>query len=227
MSIPVGTIGTLAEGALHAQLKEWYRRQGDLIEHPVGGFVVDIVRGDLLIEIQTGGFTPLRRKVQAFPDDRRIRVVAPIAVENRIIRIGEGGEVLSSRRSPKRGRLEEVFGRLVALPELLGRFELEVLLIEQQELRTHQPGKAFRRRGWVVQGRSLVRVIESIVIPDAAAAAAVLPADLPAMFHTGDIAAAAAISRRTAQQMAYCLRRMGQIEPVGKSGNAVTYARTG
>jgi hypothetical protein len=28
-------IGTLNEGALHAQLKEWYRRPGDRVEQPV------------------------------------------------------------------------------------------------------------------------------------------------------------------------------------------------
>jgi len=59
-------IGTLNEGALHAQLKEWYRRPGDLLEQVAGGFVVDLVRGDLLVEIQTGGFAPLRRKPELF-----------------------------------------------------------------------------------------------------------------------------------------------------------------
>ena len=51
-------IGMLNEGALHAQLKEWYRRPGDLLEQTAASFVVDLVRGDLLVEIQTGGFAP-------------------------------------------------------------------------------------------------------------------------------------------------------------------------
>ena len=32
--------------------------------------------------------------------------------------------------------------------------------------------------------------------------------------------------RRLAQQMAYCLRKMGRIEAVGKEGNAILYARS-
>lgn len=219
------TIGTLAEGALHAQIKEWYRREGDLIEHPFGSHVIDIVRGDLLIEIQTGGFTPLRRKINAL-GEHPVRVVAPIAVGNLIVRLGEGGEVLSSRRSPKKGRIEDVFARLVAMPELLGRFELEVLLVEQQEIRVHQPGKAFRRKGWVVQGRSLVEVLDSVPIPDSASAVALLPAGVPDEFDTADIASIGRLPRRTAQQMAYCLRKMGEIVEVGKRGNAVLYSRT-
>jgi hypothetical protein len=57
-------IGTLNEGALHAQLKDWYRCPGDRIAQVVNGFVVDLVRGDLLVEIQTGSFAPLRRKLE-------------------------------------------------------------------------------------------------------------------------------------------------------------------
>src|SRR5207247_7872633 len=58
-------IGTLNEGALHAQLKEWYRRPGDLLEQIAGSFVVDLVRGDLLVEIQTGGFAPPAAQARA------------------------------------------------------------------------------------------------------------------------------------------------------------------
>ncbi len=52
----IAAIGTLNEGALHAQLKDWYRRRGDRVEQLVDGFVIDLVRGELLVEIQTGSF---------------------------------------------------------------------------------------------------------------------------------------------------------------------------
>ena len=68
-------IGTLNEGALHAQLKEWYREPGDVVEVEVGGYVIDLVRGDLLVEFQTGGFAPLRRKLAALADEHRVRLV--------------------------------------------------------------------------------------------------------------------------------------------------------
>ena len=50
----MNTIGTLNEKPLHAALKDWCARPGDQFEVFVDGFVVDIVRGNLLIEIQTG-----------------------------------------------------------------------------------------------------------------------------------------------------------------------------
>src|SRR5262245_41716920 len=56
-------IGVLNESPLHAALKQWYARPGDLLETAVDGFVVDIVRGDVLIEIQTGHFAAIRSKL--------------------------------------------------------------------------------------------------------------------------------------------------------------------
>ena len=56
-------IGTLNENPLHAALKAWYARPGDRIEVPVDGFIVDIVRDDLLVEIQTGNFSAVKEKL--------------------------------------------------------------------------------------------------------------------------------------------------------------------
>jgi hypothetical protein len=210
-------IGTLNEGALHAQLKDWYRQPDDRLEQRVGGYVIDLVRGDTLVEFQTGGFTPLRRKLQALTAEHPVRLVAPIAVTRRIVRMGDGGEILSMRRSPRRGRVEDVFARLVSFPALLcdPRFELEVLLTHQDELRVFGRARAYRRRGWTVAGRSLLGVEQTVLLGGAADAAALLPAGLPDAFDTAELAAAARMPRRLAQQMAYCLRAMGVIEPVG------------
>jgi hypothetical protein len=219
-------IGTLNEGALHAQLKEWYRRPGDLLEQNVDGYVIDLVRGDQLVEFQTGGFAPLRKKLAALAEEHRVRLVAPIAVSRRIVKLSPEGEILSSRRSPRKGCLHDVFDRLVSIPALVAHpnFELEVLLTHQDELRMFKPGRAYRRRGWVVQGRSLVSVEESAVIASVEDAARLLPA-LAETFDTAEIAAGSCIDRRLAQRMAYCLRAMGVIEPVGKRKGAVLYAR--
>ena len=222
-------IGTLNEGSLHRQLKEWYRRPGDELEVPVGGYVIDLVRGTTLVEVQTAGFAPLRRKLPRLLDDHDVRLVAPIPLTRRIVRLSPGGEILSARRSPKRGRIEDVFGRLVSIPELLAhpRFELELLLTHEEEHRRWEPGRGRRRRrGWSVVGRGLVSVEQSLVLSSPADAAALLPL-LPDVFDTADLAEAACCSRRLAQQTVYCLRALGTIEAEGKRGRAVLYRRGG
>ena len=222
-------IGTLNEGALHAQLKEWYRAPGDRLEQQVGGYVVDIVRGDLLVEIQTGGFAPLRAKLAALLDAHRVRLLAPVPLSRRIVRISDDGEVLSARRSPKHGRVEDVFERLVSIPSLLAheRFELEVVLTHEEEVRVFREGKAWRRRGWVVAGRSLVSVESSVRIDSPGDALALLPRGLPPRFDTAELAAAARCDRRLAQQMTYCLRHAGALASGEKRGRAALYRFAG
>ena len=224
----IPAIGTLNEGALHAQLKNWYQRPDDRIERVIDGFVVDLLRGDLLVEIQTGSFAPLRRKLELLTRQHRVRLVAPVPLVRRIIRLSDEGELLSARRAPRRGRAEDIFNRLVSIPSLLCRshFELELLLTQQDEFRVYRHGKAFRRHGWVVAGRRLVSVEQCIRITSPDDAARLLPPSLPELFDTAQLAEAAAIERRLAQQMTYCLRALDVLQTTGKRGNAIVHHRT-
>lgn len=223
----MANIGTLREGPLHAALKEWVAEPGDRFEVDVDGFVIDVVRGDHLIEVQTGGFSPLGPKLDALLDGHPMTIVTPLAHRTRITKVGDGGEVLAERWSPKReGRLD-VFGRLVSFPSLVGHPNLTVRAVGvvQREIRRHHEGKAWRRRGWVVEERQLEEVVDDTTIGSVHDALELLPGDLPDPFTTADLADAGAIPRRLAQQVAYCLREMGAITEVGRSGNAIIYRR--
>ena len=59
-------IGQLNESPLHFQLKQYYRLLKDLLEQKVDGKFIDIVRGKLLIEIQTGSFSKIKSKLYFF-----------------------------------------------------------------------------------------------------------------------------------------------------------------
>jgi hypothetical protein len=197
------------------------------VEVPVGGYVIDLVRDGELVEVQTGGFSPLRAKLAALLPAHDVRLVHPIAVERWIVRLGPGGEVLSRRRSPKRGMALDVCAGLVSFPELLDhpRFTLEVLLAGVEEVRVFDGGRGWRRHGWVVAERSLVEVCGNVVLASSGDLADLLPHDLPSPFTTADLAAGLRRPRRLAQQVASCLRRTGALDVVGKSGNAVLYGR--
>jgi hypothetical protein len=218
-------IGTLNENPLHADLKAWYARPDDRIEVPVEGYVIDIVRGELLIEIQTAGFSAIKRKMIELISGHRLRLVYPIAREKWIVKLAEEGKRPSRRKSPKRGRLEEVFYELVSFPGLLAEpnFALEVLLVQEEELRHHDPRRAWRRRGWVTDERRLLDVVGRHLFETPRDVARLLPPELPAPFDTADLAAGLGSSRALAQKMAYCLREMGLLVPVGKRGNAILY----
>ena len=225
----MNAIGTLNEKPLHAALKSWYARPGDKFEVAIDGYVVDIVRGRRLIEIQTGNFSSIKRKVAALSRDHPLRLVYPVAREKWIVRLGgPGGETaVARRRSPKRGAPEHVFAELVSLSKLIANpnFSLEVLLIREEEVRRHREGRRWRRRGWTTCERRLMDVVGRQVFKKRADWVAWIPADLAAPWTTADLAAAIGKPRWLAQKMVYCLREAGAIRIVGKRGNAVLYSR--
>jgi hypothetical protein len=222
-------IGTLNEKPLHAALKAWYVQPGDQFEVSVDGFVIDIVRGDLLVEIQTGNFSSIKRKMRTLVADHPVRLVYPIAREKWIVRLAKdgSGDVLGRRKSPKRGALEHLFGELVRLPRLLAspNFALEVLLTQEEEIRRYDGRRAWRRRGWVIQERRLLDVVDRRLFETPDDLAVFVPLDLAEPWTTADLAAAIGQPRWLARKVAYCLRKMGVVEAVGKQGNAILYAR--
>jgi hypothetical protein len=223
------TIGVLNEGPLHASLKAWYAQPGDQAEVWVDGFVVDLLRDTQVIEVQTAGFASIRDKVRAIVADHPLRLVYPLAREKWLVKVDEDGQSqLSRRKSPKRGRVEEVFAELVSFPELLAHphFALEVLLIQEEEVRRHEPGRAWRRQGWITHERRLLQVVDSHLFAEPADMAALVPSELAEPFTTADLAQAAGFGRRLAQKMAYCLRKMGALEVRGKAGRALLYVRS-
>lgn len=219
-------IGTLREKPLHASLKEWYRQEGDAVEVPIDGFVIDLVRDDLLIEIQTGGFSSMKRKITDLIEaGHRVRIVYPVPVDKWIVKVADDGEIQPRRLSPKHGAVTDVFAELVSFPSFVtdAALEVDVILVREEEYRRRTESRSWRRKGWSVMERRLVEVVASHRIGDAEDLAALLPASMPERFTTADLARALGCPRRLAQQMAYCLRHAGVTSIAGKEGNAVVY----
>jgi hypothetical protein len=219
----------MSEKPLHLAVKQWYAKPGDQLEVPVEGFVIDIVRGGLLIEVQTCSFSSIRRKLRILLERHPVRLVYPIAQEKWIVKLDDDGQSrVGRRKSPKRGGWEHIFEELVSFPKLLAEpgFSLDVLLTQQEEMRRHDARRAWRRRGWVIQERRLLGVVERRLLETPEDLVGFLPPELEEPFTTLDMAKSLARPRRLAQQMAYCLRKAGVLEPVGRRGNAIQYVRS-
>jgi hypothetical protein len=221
-------VGLLNEKPLHAALKAWYAEPGDRFEVPVDGYLIDIVRGDLLVEIQTRGLVALRSKLEKLLCTHPVRVVLPIAAEKWVVRLSnDGPEPIGRRKSPSRGSVADMFCELVSFPRLLAcpGFSLEVLLIQEEEVRRQGLGRNWRRRGWGTAERRLLSVVDRRMLETTADLADLIPPELPEPFTTAGLAQAVGRPLPTAQKMAYCLRHLGVIAPVGQEGRAVRYAR--
>ena len=225
-------IGELNEQPLHASLKAWYAGPDDRVEVSVDGgqrgYVIDLVKDDLLIEIQTGNFSSIQRKLNDLVKRHPVRLIYPIAAEKWLLKLPKDGwDEPRRRKSPKRGRVESVFSELVSFPRLLmdDNFSLEVVLIQEEELR-HYAGKKHRyKNGWVTVERRLLAVKEQRLFEKPSDMSALLPVEMPQEFTTLDLAEAIESPRWLAQKMAYCLREMGEIVRVGKRGRSYLYSR--
>jgi hypothetical protein len=221
-------IGTLQENSLHADLKRWYALPEDQLEVQRSGYVIDICRGDLLVEIQTRNFSAIRRKLERLCEQNPVRLVHPIAQERWIVKqpVLEQGKVVR-RKSPRRGTIEHIFIELVRLPHLIlnPNFSVDVLLTREEEIRVDDGLGSWRRQGWSIQDRRLLEVTGQTLLSSRADYQALLPASLPAVFTTRDLAAALGQPLNLAQKMAYCFRKIGLLRLLGKRGRSLLYEK--
>ena len=216
----------MPETSLHSSIKDWYTLPGDRLEVKVGNFIIDIVRDDLLIEIQTKNFSAIKRKLQSLVRDHSVRLVYPIPVKKWIVRVAESNrEVISRRKSPKKGRLVDLFDELLRMPLLITEpsFSMEVLMIEEEEIRCKDGRGSWRRKGVSIKDRKLLHVVERAKFSKIADFLRFLPHDLDLPFSNRSLAESAGLPVRQARRMTYCLRKMGAIKKVSKNRNELLF----
>lgn len=217
----------MGEMSLHAALKERLARPGDQFEVKLEGYFIDIVHGDLLIEIQTGNFTALKRKLGRLLENHPVCVVYPIARERWVRRVTADGQEVSRRKSPKKGRIEDLFLELIRLPHLVSHpnFTLKALLVQEEVIWRDDGQGSWRRKGWSVADRLLLDVLEYRDFKETADYLALLPDSLDYPFTNNDLRSKLGVRANLAQKMSYCLKKMELIEVVGKDGRSLLYDR--
>lgn len=231
-------IGVLAESSLHASLKAIYASPLDRVEVDVAGFVVDIVKNDgVLVEIQTGNFASIRRKLTHLLNSHTIILVLPVAAERWITRINRDGEVLSHRKSPKRGGIIDLFKELTAIPRLATHpnFVLEVVLMHEEQVWRDDGLGSWRRKHWSISDRALSGIVGKRQFSNTMTFLDLLPAGLSMPFTSSELAhnlkaetglkgpKPSAALRSLAGKMSYCLHEMNLLERVGKKGRSYLY----
>lgn len=213
---------------LHRTLQDHYAGPHGQTEVDVDGWRIDCVADGVIYEIQTTRLRVLRPKLEALLPRWPVVLVHPVVVEKQLVRLDvETGEVLSQRRSPKRGRLAQVFGELVGLTDLLAspNLAVEVVLCRAREVRDSRgrPHRWRRRVGPKMVERHLSEVLgteRAACGADLLAWAQVAPGE---RFTTADLAARLAVPIELARQVAYVLAGAGAAQRVGRQGRLVVY----
>lgn len=217
-------IGELNERSLHRALKARYAVPGSATEQAVDGFVADVLVGDRIVEIHTGVFWNLKKKLPRLLERFRVTLVHPIARDRYIVKLAGDDVPTTRRRSPRHDSVFFAFNALASIPALLEHpnLTLDIVMVVAEDIRVPARG---RRRGWITADRRLVKVLETIHVSGMADLFAPLDASLPARFTTRQLAVVMDSSRRLAQQAAFCFRHAGVTELCGKEGNALVYRR--
>ncbi|RDV14941.1 hypothetical protein DXT99_11675 [Pontibacter diazotrophicus] len=220
-------IGLRNERSLHAALKQWAALPEDKFEVPLDGYVIDMVRGDQLIEIQTRNFSAIRNKLTSLIAQHKVHLLHPVTAEKWVVQVDATGQKTTSRRkSPYKGKLTDLFEELVRIPELMthDNFSLEVLFINEEEVRCRDgKGSKHRKRVSVVD-RRLIAVVASHQFSNTKDFIAFIPKTLLQPFSNKDLAASLQLPLHRCRQITYCLRKMGAVTVVGKNRNELLFS---
>ena len=227
--IPTQSIGVLKEKPLHATLKWWLDDNPDHHEIPLPcGKVADIFDGTTVTEVQTGSFSPLRKKLEVLLPDYPVTVVHPVVRRKYLTWIHpDTGETTPARKSPRIGSFTDGGKQLIYLLPLLSHPNLTVrlVLIDAEEQRLAD--------GWGNEGKrgSHRAVLLPISVEDTldlrcpADYAALIPAGLPDRFTATQFGKAAKMQGRNLNGTLKVLLDRGVITRTEKQGNAWVYAR--
>jgi hypothetical protein len=225
------TIGTKNESSLHRTLKFRYAGEDGKTEETAGDFVADGKRADgEYIEVQTGSFGPLKKKVKELALKNKVRIIHPTAQKKTIevYKPGKKSVLLYCRKSPLKGTLWNLFDALLYAPELplLSRVSVEAVMVEITENRIKDGKGSWRRKGISIKDRELTSWRESVHFKKPKDYLRFIPFKKNEEFTTSSLSQRAGVDIETARKALYVLTKMKVVRRTGKKGNSWIYLRS-
>ena len=221
-------IGTLGEKTLHAVLKNYFDENENNHEIKIGSYVSDIKNDTGIIEIQTGSFNKLRKKLQMFLESENVTVVFPIAKIKWLLWINEEtGEVTKKRKSPRRGRVHDIFNELYKIKGLIKNPKLKIciVMLELHEYRYLNGWSEDKKKGSRRCDRIPIDILDEIYLNSIQDYEKFLPeltgCKIP--FTSKDYKAYTGLSMKSAQTALNILTFLGVIYRVTKYKNMILY----
>ena len=217
------------ETSLHRQLKEHYAGRAGTTEVKLGRYRIDVVRRGRLIEIQHGSLSAIRPKIRNLRNDHKITVVKPLVARKYLVkRAGKDKPISDRRLSPKKAQILEIFHDLVYFRDVFPHpnivLDIPMVSIEEWRYPGHGKRRRWRKNDFEVEDQKLVEIEKTHRFKNLRDLMKLIPRRrLKQPFHTMDLAKEMSIDRWFAQRIAYVLREMQAIKPVGKNGNAILY----
>lgn len=221
-------IGTLGEKRLHKILKRFLEENEENHEVKVGTYFADILSGNMITEIQTGSFRPLREKIAYYLENTPydITVVRPLPYVKTVCMVErESGELLSRKKSPRRTRPRDILRDWYYLAEFLSnpRFALRFLLLEEDEYRMTKK----KTRRWGKESELYERIPTALLDEELYEYQSdylkFLPEDMPAEFSAAEYGKRAKLHGYAIYSALKLLEAVGLVEKGEKKGRSYIY----
>ncbi|MBQ7599133.1 MAG: hypothetical protein IJU57_00475 [Clostridia bacterium] len=230
-------IGTLKEKTMHLALKRYFEADESFQEIETNGFVADIRKDGIIYEIETGGFSGLKPKLEAYLDEYTVWLVLPLSKKKNLQWLDPlTGELSKKRTSPLKANEYDILFELVRILPYVSHPNLHVLgiMMETDELRIAD--------GWSENGKKGSHRVELIpsdiyYVTEFSCDSdyeKYIPPSCNMKFTVKDFAEEAGsileprrskIDKRTASAVIKVLEARGLIVRTGKAGKAYTYSR--
>jgi hypothetical protein len=217
------------ETSLHRSLKDLYATHGSRTEAVVGNYRADVLHEGLIVEIQASPLGAIARKVADLLRTHRVLVVKPITRRKVLVRRSEpAGEWDLRRLSPKAGKLLDAFDELVNFTKVFPHpnLAIELVLIDEEELRVPRRRRRFRRPDYRIYDRRLVQILTRQTLTSAFDLLDLIPPGWPNPITTDLLANHVKCAPWFARKIAYTLRHCGAARVSGKIGNRLVYQCT-
>lgn len=220
-------IGTYKERSQHYILKNYFEPDADLHEIPVCGFVADIKRDREIIEIQTSGFSAMRRKLEAFSNEGYdVTVVYPVAAAQRVVWIDpETGEGKSGNTTRRQKNIFKLLPQLLYTYELFekGAFRVLAVMLVSDSIRVLDGRGKGRKIGATKLDTVPTELIDTATVENAADVFRLLPFYDGEMLKSAEISKRLGLIRRNLSAAIKLLVLLKILTPCKKEGNSIIY----
>ncbi|MCR4741553.1 MAG: hypothetical protein K5866_01595 [Treponema sp.] len=233
---------TINENKLHSSLKAYYAIQNQgKTEVFTEGYIYDIVADNgEIIEIQTKNLGKLLGKINdALSNNKKIRVVHPVILQNTILTTDKNGKLISKRKSPKKGNIYESLRELTGIYSILlkDNFTLELVFVNtiEHRVRTEDEVQSENKRrrhlkNWIKVNKELEEILYSKSLKNKNDYLDLLPKQLNTIFTCNEVKEGLKnefklplSSQNKANLLLWLLKKMDLIEIKEKKGRAYLY----
>jgi len=221
-------IGTRNESSLHKALKFQYAGPGGKTEAAVGEYVADgINKSGEYIEVQTGSFAPLLKKIKTISVNAKVRIIHPVIVSKILEVYDEKYVFLYRRKSPRKGTPWDMFDALVYAPELaaLKGVTIELVMVSITEKRIRDGKGSWRRKGLSIRDKTLSAWHDRRIFAKKSDYLRFIPFKKGEKFTVLTLAKECGIKDYAARKALYVLTKIKAVKRVGKIRNAWVYVK--